>query len=133
MPIPHKYKMGETVFLNNNFEGVPEMEDETFIVITSYMDIMKYRNINLNSITYRFYDESTSERIQYALHSTKNNYIIWAFEKSIDPYCSNTERGKSFLKNIITPVYMNRYWGFNYDESKRFLMDYHFIDDGVKA
>ena len=137
MPIPHKYKTGETVL----FDGMSSSDEERTrqwrlqeehqqqtgklsIVVASWKEIIKYSNFpDVNNDSY---DESSSEKIYYCLLSIETNYnrLWWMYEPRLELYCSNTERGMNKLKQVITQPFLSRYWSISAFNIQKFVQDY---------
>ena len=98
MPIPHKYKTGETVIANGTGQG-EGYDGELAIIVASRLELgMYYDGYYYSSVEF---DESCSDHIYYYTYSLDRKYFWWYWEPDVDSYCSNTERGKSILRQIL--------------------------------
>ncbi len=110
-----KFKTGETVIVKGFGEGI-EREGELAIIIATKSELInEYRALSpMGGYDY------------YSTYSQDRNQLWWYHVDEIESYCTNTERGKSILRNFFAiDSAFSSYYGSSFDEvtSKRFRVE----------
>ena len=114
-----KYKTGETILTDK------EKEHQMIIVSTWRTIALHCDDINVDSSSYRSFNNSSPENTYYFVINPDNlDDYYWIFENETEIYCSNTERGLTILRKILTVPFLKRIWGMKEEGAKRFVKNH---------
>ena len=117
--MPEKYipklKTGQTAEANGNGEGTDHIGYQV-IIIGTRKDLCETSNFLVMSDNY---DNSCPENTLYATYNPDTNRTWWYWENDLDLICTNSNRGKKQLREVIGYIFES--FGISSLEKEKFL------------